>query len=165
MARAMDVADLIITKAQDAKLPVSNLKLQKVMYFLNAIHLLEFKTPLITDANFEKWDYGPVIHSVYSEYSSFGANEINKPELHATLTKDDTGKFKVSFAKFNASNLNKDDRTFIQRNLGSFINFDPFTLVDESHLEPQWQDRHNNLYDDQKTINFYNNKNNRFWEK
>ncbi len=35
MAKAMDVADLIIELANEQGKPVSNLKLQKVMYFLN----------------------------------------------------------------------------------------------------------------------------------
>ena len=62
MARAMDVADEIITLAQEKGHPVSNLKLQKMMYFLNALSLVQSEHPLIDDGQmFEKWDYGPVI--------------------------------------------------------------------------------------------------------
>lgn len=165
MAKAMDVADMIITEASGINHPVSNLKLQKIMYFLNVIHLLNNHTPLIDDARFEKWDYGPVIHAVYSEYSGYGANDIENPEQHTTLTRDARGQFNVISNKFNPNDLTDDERQFIKEKLRLFINFDPFTLVDESHLEPQWQDRRTTLYDDQKTVNFYSNIENRFWER
>ncbi|WP_369403813.1 type II toxin-antitoxin system antitoxin SocA domain-containing protein [Fructilactobacillus florum] len=61
--------------------------------FLNVIHLLEYKNPLIDDDNFEKWDYGPVIHEVYSEYSSNGSQEIKKPKRH--IKKSRTDKWRI----------------------------------------------------------------------
>lgn len=164
MAKAMDVADLIITEAQKNNSPVSNLKLQKVMYFLNAIHLLEYKAPLITDANFEKWDYGPVIHSVYSEYSSNGANEISSPASHVSLQQDSYGHFTVVTHNFNINNLDSSDVNFIKNNIKKFLQYNPFELVDKSHIEPQWRDKSEKDYSDEKTRQYYLKADNRFWE-
>lgn len=166
MANAMDVADSIIVNAQEVGHPVSNLQLQKIMYFLNAIHLVDDNgTPLIDDDHFEKWDYGPVIRSVYSEYSIHGANTITEPARHTILAQDNqTGRFRIQYHKFNPNNLTQEENRFIETNLNRFLGFDPFFLVNESHLEPQWREKEYSIYDNQRTINFYTQPQNRFWE-
>lgn len=164
MAKAMDVADMIITEAQNANMPVSNLKLQKVMYYLNVVHLLQFNSPLITDAKFEKWDYGPVIHSVYSEYSNNGAQSITKPAQHFRLLRDENGNLNISYYTFNINEMPEEAAHFVRKNLYLFLKDNPFYLVDQSHEEPQWNDKSNPVYNDQKTIEFYSQSKNKFWE-
>lgn len=163
MANAMDVADLIITEANNAKKPVSNLKLQKVMYFLNVVHLLQFNAPLITDARFEKWDYGPVIHTVYSEYSSNGAQSITETVQHFSLSRDESGHLNISYHTFDVNNMPTEDVKFVKNNLDLFVKDNPFYLVDKSHEEPQWKDKSNPVYSDEKTVDFYSQDKNKFW--
>lgn len=164
MAKAIDVADLIITEAYKSNSPVSNLKLQKVMYFLNVIHLLEYKDPLITDDNFEKWDYGPTISSVYSEYESKGGNEILSPKAHLYLQSGTHEYFTVGTHHFNINDLEPSDVNFINKNLNKFLQYSPYELVDKSHMEPQWQDKSKKYYSDKKTRKYYSKADNRFWE-
>lgn len=54
---------------------ISNLKLQKVLYFLQANHLVETGNPLFED-EIEAWDFGPVIVEVYNRYKMYGASSI-----------------------------------------------------------------------------------------
>ncbi len=164
MAKAMDIADMIITEAQNADMPVSNLKLQKVMYYLNVVHLLQFNAPLITDTKFEKWDYGPVIHSVYSEYSSNGAQNITEPAQHFNLSRDENGQWNISYYQFNVNKMSAEDVRFVRKNLDLFLKENPFYLVDKSHEEPQWKDKSDQVYNNQKTIEFYSQSKNKFWE-
>lgn len=163
MVKAMDVADLIITEAYNNESPVSNLKLQKIMYFLNAIHLLDYKTPLITDVKFEKWDYGPTIPYVYSEYESNGGNEILAPIPHVFLQPCHEY-LTVGVYRFNISNLELSDINFVKNSIKKFLLYTPFELVDKSHLESQWRDRSEKCYSDEKTIQYYSKAGNRFWE-
>lgn len=44
--------------------PMSHLKLQKLLYYCQAYHLANFKTPLF-DEEFEAWVHGPVCRNVY----------------------------------------------------------------------------------------------------
>lgn len=164
MARAMDVADCIIVEAEKSGKPVSNLKLQKIMYFLNVIHLLEKNEDLITDNKFEKWSYGPVIRQVYSQYAKNGPQEIKEVTTYKYLV-EKNNQFEVESYVFNYDKYSKEIKKFISDNIGPFLDFGPFELVEKSHKEPQWQNKDTKYYDDQKTIRFYENEVNRFWNK
>ena len=162
MARAMDIADYIIIKANELGKPVSNLKLQKIMYFLNVEYLLEKKKNLITDNKFEKWSYGPVIRQVYSQYSRYGSEEIKRVPTYTYLVRE-KGQFEVKKYVFNEKSFrkyNNDITKFIDDNIESFLKYEPYELVGKTHMDPQWSDK-TTPYDEQKTIDFY--RNNKFW--
>jgi uncharacterized phage-associated protein len=62
---------------------ISNLKLQKLVYYAQAWHLALHDNPLFEE-DFEAWVHGPVIPSLYQKYRSFGWQPISKdvaPEL------------------------------------------------------------------------------------
>lgn len=168
MAHAMDIADYIIDKSKSMGTPVSNLKLQKTMYFLNAMYLLESGAPLIDDVPFEKWDYGPVIHEVYSEYSHNGASDITNLEKHISdISYDSDGKLEFEYSDFKPKFFESEhsqEKKFIDDHLNLIINFAPFVLVNYSHKEPQWQDKSDKIYDNKKTRAYYEKANHRFWE-
>ena len=75
MALAGDVAKYIIKS-----LPVDNLKLQKLLYYSQGVHLvLNDRVPLFMEP-IEAWDYGPVVPPVYREYKGRGLEIIPVPE-------------------------------------------------------------------------------------
>jgi uncharacterized phage-associated protein len=86
MADALDVAKYIIKS-----LPTDNLKLQKLLYYSQAFHLVLYdKIPLFED-KIEAWDYGPVMLSVYKKYKRYGLDTIpppNKDEVSALSLKE-----------------------------------------------------------------------------
>ena len=57
---------------------ISNMKLQKLLYYVQGFHLAIFDEPLFED-EIEAWMYGPVVPSVYERYQSNGYNGI-RPE-------------------------------------------------------------------------------------
>lgn len=63
MYRAEDVAAYIINKQVDDGYPISNLKLQKILYFVQAEFLVSKDEPCFDDV-IEAWDFGPVVESV-----------------------------------------------------------------------------------------------------
>lgn len=165
MAKAMDIADYIIYKANKLGKPVSNLQIQKIMYFLHAIFLVnsDGDKKLISDEQFERWDYGPVSPSVYSEYSRYGSNRIESPVEHTEINYDNN-QINLKNKNFSPSDLNADIKSFINEHLPLFLDYGPFELVEESHMEPQWKElRWSENYNDDKTLEFYKNK--AFWEK
>ena len=65
---------------------ITNLKLQKMLYIAHRVSLGRYNQPLI-DEEFEAWDYGPVLSSLYHDVKMFG----NKPIKNIFFNiKDDT---------------------------------------------------------------------------
>jgi uncharacterized phage-associated protein len=72
-----DIADYFIWLANDTGSFISNLKLQKLVYYAQAWHLALHHQPLF-DEDFEAWIHGPVIPALYQEHKSFGWQPILK---------------------------------------------------------------------------------------
>ena len=79
MLSAFDVAEyfLIIAKGQDKEL-ITNLKLQKLLYYAQGFHLAMFGKPLFKEA-IERWTYGPVVPEVYHNYKTCGSGPVECP--------------------------------------------------------------------------------------
>lgn len=78
-----NVADYFILFANETGSFLSNLKLQKLVYYAQAWHLALHDTPLFPE-DFQAWVHGPVIPQLYQEYKKFGWQPIVKdahPEL------------------------------------------------------------------------------------
>ena len=87
MTKAIDVAEYIISYFSNiATNPIegdlTNLKLQKLLYYSQVLSLKKLKNPLFED-EIEAWEYGPVVPSVYHQYKSFGRDilDIDNPNL------------------------------------------------------------------------------------
>ena len=53
------------------------LKLQKLVYFAHGWHLAFTDTPLIED-EFQAWEYGPVVPTLYHEFKKWGKGNIGE---------------------------------------------------------------------------------------
>lgn len=72
---AMQVAEIIISYCTKKNHPVTNLKLQKLLYFIWIEYYKQTKTYLFDD-EFAAWQLGPVIPSVYYRFCPFAGNTI-----------------------------------------------------------------------------------------
>lgn len=72
---AMGIAKYVVDKCYKDNKPVSNLQLQKMLYFLQLTFIKGYDSPLFDDT-FEAWQYGPVIRDVYVKFSEFGGSPI-----------------------------------------------------------------------------------------
>lgn len=72
----IDIANKIIanTNAEQGEI-ISNLKLQKLLYYLQGYSLAIFGYPLFED-DFEAWQYGPVVRTAYFHFKDFGSGAI-----------------------------------------------------------------------------------------
>lgn len=75
MYDAMDVAKYIITHCKKIQRPISNLKLQKLLYFVQAQFWVGEDHPCFYN-RIEAWDLGPVIPDVYHHFKVYGSNPI-----------------------------------------------------------------------------------------
>ena len=72
---ALEVAEYIIERCNQKNKSISNLKLQKILYFVQAQFIVEFGTPCF-DNIMQAWDYGPVVPDVYHKYKVYGNTNI-----------------------------------------------------------------------------------------
>jgi uncharacterized phage-associated protein len=67
MNTANHIAGCLINLSHEKGSPVSNLKLQKLLYYSQAWHLALFKQPFFND-EIEAWVHGPVVPEVFKAY-------------------------------------------------------------------------------------------------
>lgn len=71
---------------------VSNLKLQKLLYYVQGFHLAVFGEPLFEE-EIEAWMYGPVVPSVYYHYQEYGNRGIEPEEKPLELAPQEEALF------------------------------------------------------------------------
>ncbi len=79
------LANSILAGAEDRKLRIDPLKLQKLMYLTHGYYLGASGNPLV-DENFEAWPYGPVASTIYHEFKHFGSSFIPRGRRVLSLT-------------------------------------------------------------------------------
>ncbi len=82
MYSALDIANIFVNKGiQDGK-PVTQLQLQKLVYFATGA-LLAYTNgrDILVKEPFLAWDYGPVVPQIYSRYKVFGSSPISESEV------------------------------------------------------------------------------------
>jgi uncharacterized phage-associated protein len=80
MIPASKVALYFLSKVdEDVGDGISNLKLQKLVYYAQAYHLAMFDEPLFDDP-VEAWAHGPVVPELYRYYKGFGSGNIPAPD-------------------------------------------------------------------------------------
>lgn len=72
--KAMSIAKYIIHKCTTDQHPISNLQLQKILYYVQKTFLENGMAAF--DDEIEAWQFGPVVPDVYYQYCGFGAMNI-----------------------------------------------------------------------------------------
>lgn len=72
-----DIAHKILVRASSTEQGelASNMKLQKLLYYMQGFHIAVFDKKLFEE-DIEAWQYGPVVPIVYEEYNNNGSNGI-----------------------------------------------------------------------------------------
>ncbi|NER49254.1 MAG: SocA family protein [Symploca sp. SIO1A3] len=80
MYSALDIAKYFITLASPEQEDfITNLKLQKLLYYAQGFYLAMFDKPLFTE-KIEAWQYGPVVPDIYHHYKQYKLAFIPQPE-------------------------------------------------------------------------------------
>lgn len=92
--KALDIAKKLIRMADwdtaNGGDNMTNLRLQKLLYYEQGYHLAKFGTPLF-DEQIEAWIYGPVVPTVYDYYNQYGAQilPVDNDEIDLTAEEED----------------------------------------------------------------------------
>lgn len=128
-------ADHIIAVAKENNVPITNLQLQKVMYFAFKLAkderiIDEEELRAMYDTPFEVWQYGPVVREQYLRFRKFSSEII-------------IGHFEQSR---NLRTLNEI--------ITDLLNIDVFTLIDISHRLPFWDNNKDKISGYTSTVQY-----------
>lgn len=74
---ADQAADFLVALSQDAGDPVTNLKLQKLLYYAQGWYLALYNEPLFDD-RIEAWPHGPVVPRIYGRFKNWRWDPIGE---------------------------------------------------------------------------------------
>ena len=84
MYSAHSIAKYIINWCNNHSIRITNLKLQKLLYFLQGEIVKQTGIKLIRE-DFYAWQLGPVIPEVYNAFSMYSSSTIPKQELNISI--------------------------------------------------------------------------------
>lgn len=114
---ALDVAKYVINHEISQGRSVTNLRLQKLLYFVQAKVLMETDNPCFED-EMQAWEYGPVVPVVYQAYAKYRNFAIEEQK--------------------NVIDIAQDIKNYIQDILNYFANTQTFELVQITHGQKPW---------------------------
>lgn len=88
MYAALDIAKYVINKCTYDGCPISNLQLQKILYYIQREFLQQGIAAFSEEI--EAWQFGPVVPDVYKQYCGFGALPIRMRYVINIEQRDET---------------------------------------------------------------------------
>lgn len=119
MYNACEVARYIIASCNSHKKIISNLKLQKILYFVQAEFLVSKDVPCFSE-QIEAWDFGPVVPDVYNKYKVYGGGNIRLGDNIST-------------------GISKDDQELLNGIIDTCVKYSASALVDITHRQTPWR--------------------------
>ncbi len=121
MLTCHDVADYFLALVdEDAGDTISNMKLQKLVYYAQGFHLAMFDEPLFKE-KIEAWDHGPVVPELYHRFKTYGSGAIEKPR-------------EIDFSKYDSQ-----VRELLNEVWSVYGQFSAWKLRNMTHEEAPWQ--------------------------
>lgn len=126
------VANIVLRRAWAHGLKVSNLHLNKTLFFMHVDYLRDFDGPLLS-AKIEAWDYGPVFREIYTQFKVFKKTPISK--LASRVSKE-TGELEIADDGIAAEEVD-----YLNNLADFYLKIPAGVLVDLSHAKGGAWDR------------------------
>ena len=137
--RAIDIAKIIVNDAIDIGHPITNLKLQKLLYYVQAAFLVEYNTPCFDD-DIVAWKYGPVVERVYNDFRIYGSNIINNRITQLRTAEFNGERIVFKTVDIDSLNIPEKDATLILSIVNKFSTYTAWQMVELTHKETPWAD-------------------------
>ncbi|MCC8956155.1 DUF4065 domain-containing protein [Bradyrhizobium sp. Pear77] len=125
MYEARKVCNFVLARYDAQRFQLSNLRLNKLLFFMHAASLATRQDGLIRN-HFEAWQYGPVVRPVFDAFKKHGDRWITEP---ATFLDYATGQHRsIPF-----DDIRPEDRELIDAVFAQYCGFSTGQLVALSH--------------------------------
>lgn len=118
------IANFVLDLAKRDEREVSNLVINKVVFFLHAHYLVHYERPLVS-AKIEAWELGPVFRELYKEFKEYDKRPISK---RAERLNPENGNREIC-----RDTLPSDECEFLESITKKYIQLSPTALVALSH--------------------------------
>lgn len=135
----LNVSRHIINYSEEEDYGVSNLKLQKLLYFVQAYFMLEKKdhTPCFHE-KIEAWDFGPVVPEAYQEWAKYGSCDIPLIKSYMVIDRDNIwNSYRV---QYHDDIIDEDDKKLIDRVIDRFADYTATDLVSLTLCQRPWME-------------------------
>ena len=119
------IAEYFIAVANTTGELITNLKLQKLVYYAQAWHLAIYNQPLFRE-DFQAWVHGPVLPSLYNNYKRFRGSPIKREDLDEQFLNG----LKLEFGDGLAG--------FMDEVTGEYFGISAYDLEQLTHSEEPW---------------------------
>lgn len=99
---------------------ITNMKLQKLLYYAQGAFLSLKGTPLFKE-KVQAWQYGPVVPEVYNQYKSYSSNEIDR------------------YAPLESGEIEQADELLLNCIYGLYGGYTAIELSQQTHRETPWK--------------------------
>ena len=117
--KVLHVAEYAIRRASEENKLITNLKLQKTLYYIQGYSWKCFSESAFDD-DIRNWQYGPVAPTAYFEYSSYGAEPLEKND-------------KITIAP-----ISNEKRKLFDKVIDACLKKSARELVQQTHTEDPW---------------------------
>lgn len=138
MYDVLDIAIYAVNYSHDVGAYINNLKLQKLLYYIQAAFLVEkreicFEDPIVA------WKFGPVLPKVYNVYKCYGRDEIPRQDPREVVSFDRRN-ILLTVRKINmVDQLSLGDKKIIQKVVNAYKNIEnPFEMSEKTVSETPW---------------------------
>ena len=132
---ALELASYIVREMNLRELYLDHLKLQKLLYYINVFWMDKFGVTATTE-NTEKWQLGPVIKEVYTEFKVNGSYPITEVPKKIVFNQDS---FFIKYESIKTPALKEHEAELINEVLDIYGKKGSFELVDETHEHTPWK--------------------------
>lgn len=129
------IAKYFVLKANETNEPITNKKLQKLLYYAQAWHLVFQDRPLFQE-QLEAWVHGPAVRSVYGIYKNYGFNPIQKDVSKSVIAR-----------------IDKEARVILDEVWRVYGKYDALYLERLTHNEKPWQKARKELEQSENSTN------------
>ena len=135
----LDISRYTINYSNKKQYGISNLKLQKLLYFIQAyfVALTNSHIPCFEE-RIEAWDFGPVVPVAYNEYKAYGSSEI--PFISSYINFQDNDIWNSRRIPFDETCIAEEDRRLIAAVIDQFSDYSSTDLVNLTHRQAPWSE-------------------------
>lgn len=127
MNSAINIAKYVINKCNELNNPISNLQLQKILYYIQGKFYAKFNEKLFRE-DIEAWKYGPVIPEVYYEFNKYSSGNIRD-------------EFEVENLEIGSEKLD-----YIDSIIKDNYKLTAWQLVEKTHKEDPWKSQYDRTF-------------------